>query len=250
MDTVSAGKMSAVACSQDINDAMLRAGLYRTLAQACSYPEPEAATALLAAWTSQLSRWQAGWPDGVQQLVLDARRELQQASLPELCATFVQLFGPAARCPMTETAWGDTARLLGKPAQIADIAGFYRAFGLQPTEGATAAPEDHLVTELEFMSILYLKETWALYAGLKEQLAITRDARNKFLEQHLAAWIHCWAKQMLLENPYPFYQALARLLRTLVESECQSLGLAPRTIDARVPDTEVGGDGVECPHHS
>ena len=239
--------MSRSSLVNEISDAFLRAGLYRTLAQAISYPDQNMVIALQEGWSALLQLQQEGWPVGSQELLNIALDELQASSIPELGEAHVRLFGPAARCPLTETSWGDAARLLGKPAQIADISGFYRAFGLQPAAGPVAAPEDHLVTELEFMSILCLKEAYALNTGLDEQLAITRDALNKFLEEHLSTWIDYWAEQMLSENPPAFYRALAPLLQGMVRAECSRLGLTPLSIRARAYDVEVGADTLECP---
>ena len=239
--------MNMTATTSKISDPFLRAGVYRSLAQAFSYPDQAMATALQKIWSSQLQFWKQDWPDGVRDLLVTALEELQHSTVPELEEAHVRLFGPAARCPLTETSWGDAARLLGKPAQIADISGFYRAFGLQPVSGPDATPEDHLVTELEFMSILYLKEAYARTAGLEEQLSITRDALNKFLEEHLATWTDYWIEQVQCENPPAFYRTLATLLQSLLRFECLRLGLKPQPIRARAVDTVVGADALECP---
>ena len=239
--------MSVITPAAAISNVLLRAGMYRTLAQAFSYPDQEMAAALKECWSSHLLQWKKGWPEGIHELLVTALEDLQNSSIPELAEAHVRLFGPAARCPLTETSWGDAARLLGKPAQIADISGFYCAFGLQPVAGPDATPEDHLVTELEFMSILCLKEAYALNTGLDEQLSITRDARNMFLEEHLATWIDYWAAQVQEENPPAFYRTLATILQSIFRSECEQLGLKPQSIRARATDTEVGNDVLKCP---
>jgi TorA maturation chaperone TorD len=239
--------MNMTTPANEISDALLRAGIYRTLAQAFSYPDEDMVSVLKESWSSQLLFWKNGWPDGVRELLVTTLEDLQSSDVPGLAEAHVRLFGPAARCSLTETAWGDAARLLGKPAQIADISGFYAAFGLQPVSGPDATPEDHLVTELEFMSILYLKEAYAHSAGMDEQLAITRDARNKFLEEHVATWIDYWAEQVQGENPPAFYRTLATLLQDILRSECMRLGLKPLSIRTRAVDVEVGADALKCP---
>lgn len=239
--------MNMTTPADEISDAFLRAGVYRTLAQAFSYPDQDMAAALQEVWSSQLLLWKKGWPDGVRELLVTAIEDLQNANVPDLAEAHVRLFGPAARCPLTETSWGDAARLLGKPAQIADISGFYRAFGLQPAASPDATPEDHLVTELEFMSILYLKEAYAHSTGLDEQLSITRDALHKFMEEHVATWIDYWAEEVQGENPPALYRTLVTLLQCLLRSECARLGLKPLSIRARAVDTEVGSDALVCP---
>jgi len=97
------------------------------------------------------------------------------------------------------------------------------------------------------MSILCLKEAYALNTGLAEQLAITRNARNMFLEEHLATWIDYWADQTLDENPPALYRTLAILLQGILRSECLRLGLKPQSIRMRAKDVEVGADTLQCP---
>ncbi|MBI3098585.1 MAG: molecular chaperone TorD family protein [Planctomycetes bacterium] len=65
---------------------------------------------------------------------------------------------------------------------LADIAGFYRAFGFTPLAGE---PPDHLASMLAFLSFLALKQAYALHAGLDEEAAIAREAEEKFLATHL-----------------------------------------------------------------
>jgi TorA maturation chaperone TorD len=61
--------------------------------------------------------------------------------------------------------------------KLADVAGFYAAFELTP---ATARPdmEDHIAAELEFMSVLALKEAYAGAEELPGGLTVTRDAKE------------------------------------------------------------------------
>jgi TorA maturation chaperone TorD len=74
-----------------------------------------------------------------------------------------------------------------KSFELADIAGFYRAFGVEITPG-TERP-DHIAVELEFMHLLAVKEVVA--AGREdggEHARICRDARATFFRDHLGRW--------------------------------------------------------------
>jgi DMSO reductase family type II enzyme chaperone len=232
---------------QDANAALQRAGLYLVLAQAFAYPKAETLAPVAGRW-ARLLEAENQWPDYLRQAVEAGCAELRSAEVAALAAEYHRLFGPNALCPLTETSWGDAARLLGKAAQIADIAGFYRAFHLRPLDEGDPVPEDHLLSELEFMSVLCLKEAYALYAELDEALEITRGAQKKFLEDHLAAWIDVWAKHLGEHDPATFYRALATTLRSLMRSEVERLQLKPAQIVARAEDHVAGGDAFICPH--
>jgi TorA maturation chaperone TorD len=70
---------------------------------------------------------------------------------------------------------------------IADVAGFYRAFGFQVKEGGERA--DHLAAELQFMALVALKEAAAREAGEEEKAEICVDAQKKFLAEHLGPFL-------------------------------------------------------------
>ncbi len=235
------------AAGNEVGAALLRAGVYGLLAEAFCYPAPGSLKALENRWDCLLG-WNGEWPDAIRDDLAGALADLRGADPAHLAGEYVRLFGPAACCPLTETSWGDAARLLGKAAQIADISGFYHAFKVQPRTKADAVPEDHLAVELEFMSILSLKEAYAINAGLGEELEITRDARNKFLEEHLAAWIDGWAGFLDEYAPAPFYRALASSLLRVIHAETARLGITPFPIHARLADPEAGSDTFVCPH--
>lgn len=230
----------------EVSDALLRAGIYQRLAQAFAYPSVEFKKTL-GERSAALLEWQNHWPAGIRALISETLAALQKDDISSLAEEYVRLFGPAARCPLAETSWGDSARLLGKPAQMADISGFYRAFNINLKEGLDTFPEDHLVIELEFMSVLCLKEAHALNLGLEDELDITLDAQIKFLGEHLATWIDYWAESLITNNPALFYCSLAKTLQHMIHLETGRLGIVPAPIRARISDTEAGDDAFICP---
>ncbi|MBI2992964.1 MAG: molecular chaperone TorD family protein [Gammaproteobacteria bacterium] len=230
----------------EIRTALLRAGLSHSLARACAYPGPAICSDLEKDWRTLLE-FNCDWPEGLRNLIAGLSECLGRSDVAVLAAEHVRLFGPAARCPLTETSWGDASRLLGRAAQLSDIAGFYRAFGVEPGSGRETVPEDHIAMELEFMSILYLKEAHALNIGLASALEVTRDCQKKFLEAHLATWVDYWFEQLRDIDPEPFYTGLGTAVQFFVAGECRRLDVHPLSLHARAPDQEMGGDEFTCP---
>lgn len=116
--------------------------------------------------------------------------------------------------------------------ELADIAGFYRAFGFQ-TGAAVRERPDYLATELEFMYLLALKEAYAAQNSLPEQAEICADAQHNFLQDHLARWIGPFCRSLeqstnerLGENSLqsPYLQ-LSRLAEAFLAAEAVRLGV-------------------------
>jgi TorA maturation chaperone TorD len=158
--------------------------------------------------------------------------ELPDRSLESLQADHRQIFGLTGSL-MYETELG-LPHEFRQSQELADIAGFYRAFGLQT--GATVRERpDHLATELEFMYLLTLKEAYADSNAMPEQAEICIDAQCKFLQDHLARWIGPFRRSLErsiderlgedeLQSPYV---RLARLAEAFISAEAARLGVVP-----------------------
>jgi putative dimethyl sulfoxide reductase chaperone len=118
--------------------------------------------------------------------------------------------------------------------ELADISGFYLAFGFN-SGGRSRERPDHLAVELEFMYALCLKEAYALSMGRPADAQICRDAQRSFLNDHLASWIGLFAQaldksasasldQAVLDGPYP---VLGQLTLRFVMAHAGSLGVRP-----------------------
>ncbi len=159
---------------------------------------------------------------------------------------YVFLFDREARCPPYEGAWGDAPQLAGKPALLADIAGFYAAFGLEPSVTHPDA-EDHIAPECEFMSVLCLKEGYARAEGMTEALEVTRGAQASFLSDHLGRWAEAFAGAVKEATPLPYYGALADLLIAWVREEMAALGVEPQRVSGRFGRDPVQEEAFTCP---
>lgn len=134
------------------------------------------------------------------------------------------------RCPVHETEYG-RMRGMAKGNELADIAGFYMAFGMTRADGDAARQlGDHLAVELEFYGALLAKQAALLEAGDTEGQAIVLDARKKFLGDHLGRLAYAVAEQpSVKENP--LYGPLLASTRALVKAECNALEVTPAPMD-------------------
>src|SRR3972149_5214234 len=108
--------------------------------------------------------------------------------------------------------------------QLADVAGFYRAFGLRVAAGFRERP-DHIATELEFMQVLALKEARALARRDRAHAGICRRAQARFLQEQLGRWLAPYTAKLAAQDGEGFYARVAGLARDLVAQEAAQLGV-------------------------
>jgi DMSO reductase family type II enzyme chaperone len=209
-----------------IDLAMARSFIHRYLAKAYEDPTPESWRWLCNAGTQASLR--AAWTTVAAGPLPPAT--FSPDAFPSFLNACLAAFGHAARgsCPLNEIEYGDIkADPLFQPHRLADLAAFYRAFGL---EVATDAGErhDHICLELEFMCVLAAKEAYALEHQFEaDELALCRDAQRKFLREHLGRWTPAFARRLAAATREPALRALAGLTRAFVESECARFGVPP-----------------------
>ncbi len=113
-----------------------------------------------------------------------------------------------------------------KPFELADIAGFYQAFGFDVSDGAEhREPVDHIAVELEFMALLAYKESYAEEKHQNEHLAIVREAQKKFLHDHLARWGFFYCSRIREIECEDYYKRLGTVLHAVLTAECETHGL-------------------------
>jgi TorA maturation chaperone TorD len=108
--------------------------------------------------------------------------------------------------------------------ELADIAGFYRAFGFG-VGGARRERPDHLAVELEFMYALALKQAYALEAGALEKARICAEAQSHFLQDHLGRWVELFTHSLTANGGVEPYLSLARFLTDFVQADAAALGV-------------------------
>jgi TorA maturation chaperone TorD len=157
----------------------------------------------------------AGLPESIEQL----RREYTRVFGLLLCR----------ECPPYETEYHPASETFYRAQQLADVAGFYRAFGIAPSRVRPERPH-HLAVELEFMAFLLMKKRLAQAAPDEgEHVRVCEDGQRSFFRDHLAWWVPSFTSGLRRKAGDSFYAAVARLLAALLPVERTWLGVeAPR----------------------
>lgn len=235
------------ATAQQVSTTLVRGAAFQALALGFAYPSSDMLMQLTTQWNALLNSPQDSWPTRVRQPFQRTIRLLLGVDRKILEFEHVRLFGPAARCPLYETAYGDAERLLGRSVSLADIAGFYLAFDLHPSTD-DAHREDHIGLELEFMSLLAVKEAYAIVEGWQDTLEIIRTAQRRFVQDHLGTWVDALVAQLKLCTSHPFYAALGESLYAWMHTETMRLRALPVPVGGPIADTLMGEDSLRCPY--
>jgi DMSO reductase family type II enzyme chaperone len=108
--------------------------------------------------------------------------------------------------------------------EMADVAGFYRAFGVEVDSSGDRV--DHIAAELEFMNLLAVKESIALQQeGEGEHARVCRDASRSFLRDHLGRWVRPFAEKLAAAAADPFYAEAGAVLSLWVAHDAARLGV-------------------------
>lgn len=146
------------------------------------------------------------------------------AELPELAQAYLKTFEPSngAERPPCETAHAPETPQEGlvRNYELADIAGFYRAFGVEMTPGAERV--DHIAVELEFLHLLAVKTAFAEENGELENADICRDAASNFLNGHLGRWCDKFSAWLDAHAAADLYRLAGNILAAFVRLVKQS----------------------------
>jgi DMSO reductase family type II enzyme chaperone len=231
---------------------MARAAIFRFLSLACGYPAAARLQvlreeALPAAYAAALIASR-----GLAPRLRGLARHLDERDNADLAGQYHAAFGhlPLPDCPPYETAYLG-ASTFRQVHTMADVAGFYRAFGLRI---GTREHErvDHISAELEFMAVLAAKEASARVHHGPEQVRICRRAQRRFWREHLGPWLAPFSLLLRTRVSGGLYRELAACLQAFADSESRTLGTAGAATDVTADDTSfsdvdcsVGAD--DCP---
>lgn len=129
-------------------------------------------------------------------------------------------------CPPYETLFGND-HVFGQAHVMGDIAGFYRAFGVELSRDIHERM-DHLSVELEFMHFLAYKESYARCHDGAEKAQIVVDAQKKFVKDHIGRWVPLFARMLAKKADSGFFKDLAELSSDWIDFEAAYLGVNPQ----------------------
>lgn len=223
-----------------------RAALFGLLARSLSYPAPGHQRAV----SRSLRRFAApggAREDGrVQRLLRRVQRAWAAADEEALRAEYARLFLAGGPVSLHETAYGDGRRIAGRTVELADISGFYTAFGLRLSDADPDLP-DHLCSELEFHSAMLLKLAYAGRGGWSPGKSVTARAAREFIEDHLGRWVAALAREVRAHRAASPYRELFGLLTAVVSLESRQFRARPSPLSGRLPRDFMQDDEFACP---
>jgi TorA maturation chaperone TorD len=167
-------------------------------------------------------------------------------------ADYDRVFGlvPARECLPYETEYHADAEPFFRAQQLADVAGFYRAFGLEPARGSPERP-DHLALELEFVAFVLMKKRLATAGANGDnegsaRAVVCAAAEAAFVRDHLTWWVPSFAMGLRRKAGRGFYAALGRVLAALMPIERARFGVSPPRWPLRPAPIAPPEEDVAC----
>ncbi len=246
MSTTRAAPLSeeTAGTGREILELLQDAAALRLVAAAFAYPDAAQRERVRQAFAEIVRTQSARLGSAAWSPAFERARTLYARAGEETEGEHVRLFLGSAAVPLHESAWGDGRRMGGRTAELADVAGFYRAFRFALSSERRDLP-DHLCAELEFAAALLIKEAYALGRNRDEDRDIARAALADFLDSHLGRWTRAVLEGLSKSNASELYEALGLLAVELVGQVCTRLGVAPELAEGRFPSEEP--DCLSCP---
>jgi TorA maturation chaperone TorD len=163
-------------------------------------------------------------------------------SVDELADEHRRVFGLVytGECSPYETEYHRSGEAFFAAQQMADVAGFYRAFGLEMSASLADRP-DHVALELEFVAFLLLKRRLAHPDGEPEgaeRVAVCDEALQAFFRDHLSWWLPSFATALRRRAGSGFYAGAGQALAALLPLERARFGVGPPRLPLQAPVVE------------
>lgn len=167
-------------------------------------------------------------PEDLRALVTN---KISPENIQDLQSEYISIFDNGRDAnPIYETEY-DRRRAMAKGNELSDIAGFYHAFGFELDSSAEGMEMlDHVGIELEFYSLMLMKQLHLTEAKDQQGVDIVEDGRKKFLRAHLGRFVGAISRRPGVKNS-EFYGQIFNWGARLVEAECNRLELTVEPAD-------------------
>ncbi len=129
-------------------------------------------------WREQIGELAAEVSDADLKVAVEAARGEASEGL------YHSIFGPGGPAPGREISYRDWAQ----PGYLlSELTIYYEAFAYHPDQAAIVEAPDHVSVETGFIAYLKLKEAYAEASADEEHAAVTREAAQQFINEHLSA---------------------------------------------------------------
>ena len=233
--------------SRRIEEAHARSALYRYLSTLYVYPDSASWQTLHESSPGDLERVLSvlGWSaKGSTRLP----ERLQAMTAEQFASEHVAIFGHTAAGELRPYEAGYGAHHVFQETQcLADVCGFYGAFGLEPSETQRERP-DHIAVELEFMHVLALKEAYALLHEWGENADLCTQAEIGFLRDHLGRWAPSFLKRLSDRSGGGIFELIADVTAACVKAHRQTVGvdLGANDVEPAPASAEPEGTNFSC----
>ena len=130
-------------------------------------------------------------------------------------------------CPPYETLFGND-HVFAQSQVMGDIAGFYRAFGVELSKDIHERL-DHLSVEFEFMHFMAYKESYSRCHDGADKTQIVFDAQKKFVKDHIGRWVPLFCLMLSKKADSGLYRHMADLMAEWMDFEVTFLGVKPES---------------------
>ncbi len=225
--------------------AIARACVYQLLSQALIYPDDDVVAAMVETDLPQARESTAFLPVDMDPELAAFGDQMTDISRSELKSLHGRVFSHvvSADCPPCE-AFYTAKEIFQETSELADIAGFFKAFGLTLAENERV---DHISVELEFMHFLTYKEAYAQTHHDPARARFCRDTQRKFIRDHLGRWGTHFARLLDQKADGGYYSCLASLLEKFISSEVAFLRVDPEVTLASQEWRSADADENSCP---
>lgn len=216
--------------------ALFRSAVYEALSLGFTYPEP-AQRGRLAVLLEDMLDFEVDVDAELRTRVRSLLEALRATDPTNLAVEYNRIFDQSAQCSPYETEY--EADPFAKARQMADISGFYGAFGMD-TSTARPTMHDFIAAELEFMSLLTRKEAYATARNWTRRREVTVDAERGFLRDHLGRWERTLCADLAqglasdADATAHFYLELADFCERFVEDELRMFRVKPLRLKHRM----------------